>query len=172
MKQKIKDFMVGCGWAVLILAAVMITFSCRSTPPAQQIQTAMDNLWAKSPEDNERLHAIPVPIVWKMGQLSGQTLAATYVTPDSITITFDYTKIRKKNETLEPIIAHEVAHAYDAFNTYGVYRFISIVDQERNLPWAERTVEKSAISQENRTRRYLIQQYPKEFKNMLPYRKI
>lgn len=172
MKEKIKNFMIGCGWAALILAAVMITFSCKSTPPAQQLQAAMDNLWSKSPEDNRKLHAIPVPITWKLGNLKGTTLAATTVRYDSIEIVFDWQEIQSKHEALEPIIAHEVAHAYDAFNKYGIDEFINIVNSEKSLAWSDRTVEKSAIEQENQTRRYLIQTYPKEFKNMLPYRRI
>ena len=157
---------------VAVLALVSITNGCKSVPAEAQVQTAMENLWTKSPEDNRKLHAVPVPITWKMGDLKGTTLAATTVYGDRIEIVFDWREIQTKNERLEPVIAHEMSHAYDAFNTFGVGEFFRLVEEEKGLAWAERTVEKSAIQQENQTRQYLIKNYPAEFKNMPPTRRI
>ncbi|MEI6388157.1 MAG: hypothetical protein WCQ50_16135 [Spirochaetota bacterium] len=173
MSRKARDFGIGCGLASVILGGLLLIFSlsCKPVPSEAQVQVAMENLWVKSPEDNRKLHAIPVPITWKMGDLKGTTLASTIVYADRIEITFDWMEIKAKNERLEPIIAHEISHAYDAFNTYGIEEFFRLVAEERGLAWADRTVEKSAIQQENQTRQYLIKNYPAEFKNMSPSRR-
>lgn len=154
----------------LLLFILLFISGCKSVPPTQQIQTAMDNLWVKSPLDNERLHLIPVPITWGIGSLQGLTLAATEVRRDSIHITFDWNEIQTKHERLEPIIAHEIAHAFEAYNVYGFDEFCTLVQQDRDKPWGKRTVEQSAIELENQTRRFLLQTYPKEFKGMASFR--
>lgn len=171
MNEKKRDRWIRSGFMAMMAGMMSyLLFSCKSTPPTAQIQSAMDNLWLKSPEDNQRLHQIPVPISWSTGDLKGLTLAATAVRSDSIHITFDWNEIQSKHERLEPIIAHEIDHAYEAYNVYGYDQFVQIVEQERVKPWNQRTVEKSAISLENQTRRLLLKTYPKEFRGMSPYR--
>lgn len=144
----------------------MVYPGCQPTPPGPQIQAAMDNLWAKSPEDNRRLHQIPVPITWEIGDLKGLTMAATTVKRGSVHIVFDWNEIQTLHERLEPVIAHEVAHAYEAYNVYGFDRFVTLVQADKDKPWGQRTVEKSAIELENQTRQALLQRYPKEFSGM------
>jgi hypothetical protein len=156
--------------ALLVLIMMLMLVSCNTETPQQRIQRAMDNLWLKSPDDDRKLHLIPVPITWTVGNLEGLTLAATTIKPDSVHIVFDWQEISNKHEWLEPIIAHEIDHCNDAYNVYGVEQFIGIVAGEKELPWQDRTVEKSAIGQENQTRRYLLQKYP-EYRGNLPYRK-
>jgi hypothetical protein len=159
-------------FCVFLLALALVILGCKSLPPSVQIQNAMDNLWICSPEDNKRFHQIPVPITWSVGDLQGLTLAATTVRSDSVHIVFDWNEIQLKRERLEPVIAHEIDHAYEAYNVYGFDQFVSLVNQERDKQWGQRTVEKSAIELENQTRRFLIKTYPSQFKGMLPYRQI
>lgn len=167
MKKKICGFIMKC----VMTVAITSIFSCNPPLPESQIQIALENLLNKSPMDSSRLHEIPVPISWKIGNLNGATLAATVIYYDRVEIIFDWSEIKIKGEALEPIIAHEISHAYDAFHTYGLSEFFMLVNEERNLPWADRTVEKKAIEHENETRQYLIKNYPKEFKNLPPFRK-
>jgi hypothetical protein len=147
--------------------------TCKPQPtPQQQIQTALETLLQLSPADNARLKAIPVPITWKIGDLKGNTLAQTAIFHDRAEITFDWNEINLKREKLEPIIAHELDHAFDAYIVFGVDRFISIVDEEKDLPWKDRTLEKSALKQEAETRKFLLKTYPEKFKGMRPERPV
>ena len=143
--------------------AISLTLGCQSVSEEAQIQAAMENLLSKSPEDNRKFYKIPVPINWKLENLRGTTLATTTIYPDRVEIVFDWMEIRTKNSRLEFVIAHEISHAYDAFNKYGLEEFFKLVSSEKELPWAERTLEKSAIQQEDETRQYLRKNYPNEF---------
>jgi hypothetical protein len=57
---------------------------------------------------------------------------------------------------LEPVLAHEIIHINDARFKFGLEKFVSLVDSEKNIPWHQRTVEKSAIEQEDSIRRALL----------------
>lgn len=157
---------------ILIVLLILGGLSCNRKSPQQKVQAALENLLAKSPEDNRKFHAIPVPLTWKIGTLQGTTLAATTINRGNASITFDWVEIVKNREQLEPVIAHELDHAYDAYVAFGVEEFISQVEADKELPWKDRTVEKSALAQENATRKYLLANYPSEFKGMLPERNV
>lgn len=151
---------------------VMLLVTCKTQTKEQQIQSALENLLQLSPADNAKLKAIPVPISWKIGDLKGTTLAQTAIFHDRVEITFDWNEISLKHERLEPIIAHELDHAYDAYIIFGVDRFITIVGEEKALPWRDRTLEKSALKQEAETRQFLLKSYPEKFKGMKSERSI
>jgi hypothetical protein len=168
-------------WIYIVVSAILAAFllfvalhmlGCKpAAPPEVQIQNAMESLWVMSPKDNERLQRIPVPISWSVGPLNGLTLAATTVKSDSVHIVFDWQEIRNKQERLEPVIAHEIAHAYEAYNVYGFENFVALVQHDKDKPWGQRIVEKSAIALEDQTRAYLLEHYPKEFRGMSPHRR-
>lgn len=157
----------------ITLIAVIFLASCKPQPtPQQQIQGALENLLALSPSDNAKLAEDNIPISWKVGMLSGDTLAATAIYHDHAEITFDLNKINSKHERLEPVIAHELDHVHDAYKVFGVDKFISIAESEKNLPWKERTLEKSALIQEDATREFLLKTYPSKFKGMASKRAV
>jgi len=157
----------------LVLVLLITVLTCRPQPtPEQQIQSALETLLQLSPVDNAKLQAITVPITWRLGNLNGTTLAATTIYQDRVEIVFDWQEIVQKRERLEPIIAHELDHVHDAYIVFGVGQFFALVESERDLPWKDRTLEKSALKQEAETRKFLLSQYPEKFKGMLPVRKV
>lgn len=157
----------------LTLTLLVGLITCKPQPtPQQKIQSALEVLLQLSPEDNARFHQITVPITWSIGDLKGTTLAATTIYYDRAEIVFDWQEIQLKRERLEPIIAHELDHIYDAFIVYGAPEFTLIVEKEKSLPWKDRTVEKSALNKESQTRRFLLKTYPDKFKGMLPDRAV
>lgn len=158
---------------VLAIMAILVT-GCNHETREQRIQKALDNLLAKSPADRARLYDVrDIKIEWKLGALSGTTLAATTVKTDgTASIVFDYDEIQKDREYLEPVIAHELDHIHDAYVKYGINKFIEISDSERSLAWKDRTLEKQALSQENETRAFLLKNYPQEFSRMTPTRSV
>ena len=153
------------------LISVLLFLNCNQQTPEQKIQNALINLLSKSPEDNRKMMEIHnINISWSIGTIGNNTLAATTITNNGAHIVFDYRAIEVRREFLEPIIAHELDHIHDAFLIYGVDNFIKISNEEKDLKWRDRTLEKSAIKQEDQTRLYLIENYPKEFKGMSPTR--
>ena len=155
--------------ALLCLGLISCS-SCNLATPEKKVQNALENLVRKSPEDAVKLSQVSIPITWRVGELKGATLAVTIVNHDKIQMVFDVQEAAKRSERLEPVISHEIAHAYDASVTYGVGAFIAKVEEDKNKPWAERELERSAVSHEDRTRATLLTHYPDEFRGMSPHR--
>lgn len=86
-------------------------------------------------------------------------------------IILDLQAIASYGDWPEPVLAHEIGHVYDAYYTYGVARFIEIVNAELQLPWHLRTVEKSAIAREDAIRAELRKDHPKLYSGMPRTRK-
>jgi hypothetical protein len=74
--------------------------------------------------------------------------------------------VTQKRDRLEPVLGHEIGHVYDAYFVYGVADFQAIVAREAQLPWDQRTVEKSAIAREDLIRQQLLRDHPEEYKHM------
>ena len=154
----------------LLLLSVILSLSCDTLTHEQRVQIALENLAQKSPRDGEIMSQIALPVSWRIGDHKGATLATTTVTYDRIYMVFDVAEARKRNERLEPIISHEIFHAYDATVNYGIEGFISQVEKDKSKPWAERKVEISAVAHEDSTRKWLLTHYPTEFEGMSPHR--
>lgn len=126
----------------------------------------MVSAWLKELEEKG------VKLTFSRATLKGDVEARTHIQEMSDPwIEVDTFKvINTKRDRLEPVIGHEIGHAYDAYCKYGVTYFISIVAKEATMPWAQRTVEKSAIERENEIRKHLLEDHFQEYKNMAPTR--
>jgi len=82
----------------------------------------------------------------------------------------DVDKIRNHQDHLEPLIAHEIFHIWDACYQYdsqlifSAAKFMELVELARHQEWADRPHEKKAVSFENQVRAELISKYS-EFKH-------
>ena len=155
---------------ILLLALLLLFTSCEFTSPEKRVQIALENLARKSPSDAKIMSQIGLPVVWRVGNHNGATLATTTITTTQITMVFDVAEALKRNERLEPILSHEIFHAYDATKNYGVDKFIAQVESDKHKPWSERKVEQDATAHEDATRKWLLTHYPAEFRGMSPTR--
>ena len=163
-----------CLYSLEILLTLGSIVSCKQKSQEQVIYNSFYKLLKESPADEARyrqLYNDGHRIVLKVNnQLNGLTLARTIVTYDEpIVIEIDYVEIQKRHDNLVPVIAHELDHAWEAHYQYGLPKFFELVAQqkdEQQLPWSERTFEKSAIQKENETRHYLLSKYSSEYIGM------
>ena len=167
MNSTVKAILIA---AAVILIGVGIYYGNKHAVPNEvKVQRALANLVSESPTNKDYYDAlVKKGFVIHDGIIDkDKDLAHTDVRSDgSVTITVDANEVLKFRDRLEPIIAHELQHAYDALVTYGVDKFIEIANSEKNLPWEKRTLEKSAIEWENLTRQYLLATYKKEYSGM------
>jgi hypothetical protein len=91
-----------------------------------------------------------------VGDHPDDVLGRTAVFSDHAEITVDVFKVTQKHDRLEPVLGHEIFHVRDARRKYGIEEFCAIVAREKDLPWGERTVEKSAKAQEDLLRKELL----------------
>jgi hypothetical protein len=156
---------------LLILGNIL---SCNQKSQEQVAYDAFYQLLRESPVDQARyrqLYNDGHRIVIKVNnQLTDTTLARTTITYENpIIIEVDFLAIQQHHDNLVPVIAHELDHAWEATYQYGLPTFFALVakqKEEQNLPWSERTFEKSAIQKENETRQYLLSHYPQEYRGM------
>lgn len=112
---------------------------------------------------NDKHKSIVIKNATLPGDIEATTTISDYSDP---VIEVDVFKVLQKHDRLEPVIGHEIFHVYSAYYLYGVQEFQQIVAREANLPWEERTVEKSAIEQEDIIRTQLIMHNPSRYKGM------
>lgn len=137
--------------------------------PEERIAEALANLKEYSiPVANMITYMlIDNPNLFRVGALKGDVLATTFVSTEELpVITVDVMKVIQKRDFLEAVLGHEIFHVNDALVTFGIHKFLLLVGEERNVGWERRTVEKSAIKQENELRRRLLECNPKMFKGM------
>ena len=160
--------------AAAILIGYGMFYSHKHSAPSntEKVRIALSNLISESP-DCKALYSSLSGVQLQAGIIEKNgDLAHTEVKSDgSITITVDVNEVSKYHDRLEPVIAHELLHAYDAL-TLGIDKFIEIANSEKSKDWKERSLEIHAIAWENTTRQYLIAHYPKEYRSMRPTRQL
>jgi hypothetical protein len=171
MNKTIKFALIGI--AAALIGYGMFYSSRHSISDKTKVQTALENLLKESPENNSIYNVVSAKFTIQDGVIDKQgDLAHTEVKSNgSITITVDVNEVSKYHDRLEPVIAHELLHAYDAL-TLGIDKFIEIANSEKSKDWKERSLEIHAIAWENTTRQYLIAHYPKEYRSMRPTRQL
>lgn len=140
----------------------------------KKIENAFNNLLDKSPDNRKIFEEITknnITIEFKPGNLQNDDLGKTIIFDNNnsnghASVTIDLNRVFEKRDRLEPIIAHELKHIYDAYFIFGFKRFNELVLNEKDVNWWNRTLEKSAISFEDQTRQFLKTNYQNEFKGM------
>lgn len=143
--------------------------------PDEKLQETLNFLLEKVPAVAIKYRDITRPIQISNGSLAGDTEATTYINnnaEDVIPIKVDVYKVLRKRDFLAPVLAHEIFHAYDATCKFGVDEFIFLANHERQQPWDKRTVEISAIEQEDTVRRYLLKEFENLFAGMATSREL
>ena len=85
----------------------------------------------------------------------------------TIQIFIDAKKIQTHGDMLEPVLAHEIYHAWDALIVSpSIGNFVKAREQQKNLPYLEQPAEIAAIKEEDFVREFLIQHYSDEYKDM------
>lgn len=138
-----------------------------------KMRLALDNLLKDSKKIHDRYLEITKLTEWNIvvARLEGEIEAKTHLLIGANPwIEVDVSKVGMKHDRLEPVIGHEINHVWDAYFKYGLEDFCAIVAREANLPWDQRTVEKSAIQAENELRAQLLKDFPKEYGGMAPTR--
>lgn len=148
---------------LLLLAAATLVAIGLVTCKTQTPQESVDKALATLVQDNQTLNNINInirkesyPVTITAGTLPEGVLGRTLVTETGAQVTVDTHQVIQRRDRLEPVIGHELIHIHDARFKFGMPQFIEIVSKERDLPWDQRTVEKSAIEQENQLRKELI----------------
>lgn len=100
------------------------------------------------------------------GTLEGNVEGRTVVTPHGAVVVIDVIKVIRKRDRLEPVIGHELFHVNDALTVYGIDKFLNICADESSLPWRHKTLEQTAIKQENELRARLIAAHPETYTGM------
>lgn len=152
----------------LILFGLLACNSVESTPCLTGVLYAtVAKLQSECPEVQKWLSEIPYPIVWELSNcLPEGTLATTTVYNDSALIKVNVGAVRNRRDYLEPILAHEIYHVWDAYNGVGVVAFKEHVAKSQKVPWKHRLLEQRATAAEHRVRVYLLTNYPKAYRCM------
>lgn len=159
------------------LLTILFLISCDPTTPQMRLQKAQENLTMYSPTYVKIINELKesgINYTITMGSFPNQSKEAEATTQVQLdgsfaTIIIDESRVKQAGDRLEPVLIHELAHVQQAYLVYGVPNFIQIVQNEKNLAWSNRTVEKSAVVVEDRVRAEL-RSY-KEFYFLTPYRK-
>jgi hypothetical protein len=162
---------------LLLAAATLVAIglvTCKpSVPPEKKLEEAKVRLFQNSPIMNDMYKYVQsggYRVTIKVGNLTGPTEGSTWISENEAVITIDVSRVEQSRDRLEPVLAHEIIHINDARFKFGFERFISLVDSEKNIPWHQRTVEKSAIEQEDYIRRALLA--TGNYKGMAPTREL
>lgn len=83
-------------------------------------------------------------------------------------IKIDFANIELAEEYLEPIIAHEYRHVWEARFLYGYNNYFAYIEKDQKLPYEKRRIEISANKYENKVRGDLIKAHIK-YKDMKMY---
>ena len=166
---KISKVLMG---AAAVAALVLLVWTIRKSPtPEEQLTSTLIALQDEAPMAKVWVNEIPVPVEYVVkNSLPGATLATTTVRYDGVTITVDLLEVRKRNERLEPVLAHELYHAWDAYRGLGFENFVAQVELDKEKPWKDRMVEIRAVAAENAVRQHLLDRYPEKYRGMAPTR--
>ena len=164
-----RSFKYAVGLAVLALVSYGIFVSNQhALTDAQKLDRALIQLLKDSPSTLELWKHLGAPTsVIQAVDLHGADLGTTTVFEDgTFQIRVDVEAIRLKHDRLEPVLAHEIYHAWDA-QKKGPGSFIATVLAEKpNIAWWNRSFEKPAVAWENKVRAELKQLNPPEYATM------
>lgn len=157
--------------ASIVMVALLIVCN-KTVPPEKKLEQAQVSLLQDCPVMNDMYNNIQrdgYRVTIRVGTLTGATEGSTWVSESEAVITIDVSRVGQAWDRLEPVLAHEIIHINDARYKFGMEKFISLVAAEKDLPWDQRTVEKSAIEQEDFVRRALLA--TGRYKGMAPSRR-
>jgi len=156
--------------AVIILAAAgygIYKGNINALTDQQQIELAFNKLLANSPSTVKILGAVDITKI-SNEKLKGSDLGQTAIYADgSFTIKIDVEDVKRCYDRLEPVLAHEIFHVWQATVKSTPEQFIEMVNREKaTTDWSHRTFEIEAVAWENVIRKELLEANPKEFSGM------
>lgn len=158
----------------IVITAIMLAGRWYSKktfiPHSIRLETATVNVTKQSSDVQLKLMAIQskTNVIITNDTLPGEVLAQTSINEDASTIIVDVDKVTLKKDRLEPVIAHEIFHVWEAYYIYGgIDKFTVLVNSEKETSiWENRSYEKTAIARENALRKYLKDSFSKEYRSM------
>ena len=169
-----RDFLIGITILNIVVVSIAVLYS--GSVPSQRLRLRMglSRLVHESPDSNNIYQQIKTKangLEITSGTLMPGDEAVTLISEDgNVQIIVDMEQVDRCKDRIEPVLAHELFHAYDGIILNKPSDFVQESMREQKLIWSKRPVEMRAIAFEDFTRLYLLEHYPKEYKGMLKTR--